>query len=69
MPEYHFELIKAMNDEGIVHFWWRIKSRNRRILASSETYTTKDSAYKVVRKLKSYIGDRHCTYTFIDETP
>jgi len=65
--DYHFELFRAKNARNKVYFWWRIRSRNYKILLTSETYTQKNSCLKVMRKLMRSIGASKCDYQFIDK--
>jgi uncharacterized protein YegP (UPF0339 family) len=44
---YYVQLFKGKNQE----WFWRIRSRNGQILATSEGYTTKQSAQEVAQNL------------------
>ena len=44
---YYVQLFKGENQE----WFWRIRSRNGQILATSEGYTTKQSAQEVAQNL------------------
>lgn len=66
--EYHFELFRARNTSGKVYFWWRIRSRNFKILVTSEMYTTKNACLKVIRKFINNIGVGKSDFEYIDKT-
>ena len=67
--DYLFELIKASNSSGS-YFWWRMKASNYKILSTSEVYTAKANAYRVVKKLMVALerGGAKVAYTFIDKS-
>lgn len=46
---YHIEIFKGQNEQ----WFWRIRSYNNNILATSEGYETKQSATEVAEKLQS----------------
>lgn len=50
--KYQFEILPAKGEQ----WYWRLKSRNGRIIARSETYRRKSSAEKIVRELKEAMG-------------
>lgn len=48
---YHIEIFKGQNEQ----WFWRIRSYNNNILATSEGYETKQSATEVAEKLQSHL--------------
>lgn len=48
---YHIEIFKGQNEL----WFWRIRSYNNNILATSEGYETKQSATEVAEKLQSHL--------------
>ena len=48
---YHIEIFKGQNEQ----WFWRIRSFNNNILATSEGYESKQSAKEVAEKLQSHL--------------
>jgi uncharacterized protein YegP (UPF0339 family) len=48
---YHIEIFKGQNEQ----WFWRIRSYNNNILATSEGYESKQSAKEVAEKLQNHL--------------
>lgn len=67
--QYYIEVHRTVTKgkvSGRIHFWSRIKSRNGKIVWTSETYLAKQNAVRPVNKLIEFIGKKNCSLRFFE---